>query len=465
MAPEKTPSETLSVEKAVQRIHEMCVNNAERVKKLEEQYNQMLQNFTQKHEEIEARIVNIQSQNSEMHIKATSTLEENKQQFDEIKQQCNEMMRILHSSTKKEQLEPENIHEASKTASNYLTSIQPTLNIADHLNNTSKSVPSFLTNEIQTQRSQTIMIPSPTTIPTFSGKCLESPNQFLIRIEEYTEAVYGWNQTTLLFHISEFLRGTALNWYCQLTATHQRPKIWAEFVSLFLSQFNPHVRTVSHKQEWLQCKQWEDETINEFLIRLRTIWFEQKPKETEADFIKHLLCKMRSDLFTMMGVSPGASLDEIILKAQKVEEILFLRNEEHRVTEYFKQISFKDNTLDTHKYRNGNDINHHKSTQFSNLEYSLNEQDASPQRNKYYTKEQWNDDESSQNANSNAQFTVDHSSSKTSNPIKCGSCGIFGHYTKICPHNNANNYQSSTSNSHSKNAHGALRERNLDAHP
>ncbi|CAF0872301.1 unnamed protein product [Adineta steineri] len=379
MAPEKTPSETLSVEKAVQRIHEMCVNDAERVKKLEEQYNQMLQNFTQKHEKIEARIVNIQSQNSEMHMKATSTLEENKQQFDEIKQQCNEMMRILHSLTKNEQLEPENIHEASKTASNCLISIQPALNIADHLNNTSKSVPSFLTNEIQTQRSQTIMIPSPTTIPTFSGKCLESPNQFLIRIEEYTEAVYGWNQTTLLFHISEFLRGTALNWYCQLTATHQRPKIWAEF-------------------------------------------------------------------------------------AQKVEEILFLRNEEHRVTEYFKQISFKDNTLDTHKHRNGNDINHHKSTQFSNLEYSLNEQDASPQRNKYYTKEQWNDDESSQNANSNAQFTMDHSSSKTSNPIKCGSCGIFGHYTKICPNNNANNYQSSTSNSHSKNAHGALRERNLDAH-
>ena len=30
----------------------------------------------------------------------------------------------------------------------------------------------------------------------------------------------------------------------------------------------------------------------------------------------------------MMGISPGASLDDIISEAQKVEEILYRRNEE-----------------------------------------------------------------------------------------------------------------------------------------
>ena len=72
------------------------------------------------------------------------------------------------------------------------------------------------------------------------------------------------------------------------------------------------MRTARQEQEWYECRQWENESINEFLIRLRAIWFEQKPKETEVDFIKHLLCKMPSDLFTMMSVSPGASLNDII---------------------------------------------------------------------------------------------------------------------------------------------------------
>ncbi|CAF3725396.1 unnamed protein product, partial [Rotaria sp. Silwood1] len=65
--------------------------------------------------------------------------------------------------------------------------------------------------------------------------------------------------------------------------SHRRPQTWTEFTDVFLAQFNSPVRRAKQEQEWHECKQKEDETINEFLVRLRALWKEQKPKETEAD--------------------------------------------------------------------------------------------------------------------------------------------------------------------------------------
>ena len=224
-----------------------------------------------------------------------------------MKQQCNEIMRTSHSLLSKEQLESQNIQQSPKITNGYLTSTQPVLNIDDHPNYTDEIVPSVPTNHIKAPKPHTIIIPSITVIPTFSGKYSESPNQFLLRIQEYAETIYEWDQPTLLLGISQFLRDNSLDWYCQLRASHRRPQTWAEFVGLFLSQFNSPIRIASHDQEWYECKQWENETINGFVIRLRAIWSEHKPKETLVHFIKHLLCTMRNDLSTMMGVSPGAS--------------------------------------------------------------------------------------------------------------------------------------------------------------
>ena len=97
MLTEKGLTEKLSTEEAIQRIQNMCVNNAERLSKLEERYDQICKSITQKHEKMEARITNIQSQTNEMHMKTTLTLDEDKQQFDAIRQQCNEIMGILYS--------------------------------------------------------------------------------------------------------------------------------------------------------------------------------------------------------------------------------------------------------------------------------------------------------------------------------------------------------------------------------
>jgi hypothetical protein len=82
----------------------------------------------------------------------------------------------------------------------------------------------------------------------------------------------------------------------------------------------------------------------------------QKPKETEVDLIKHLLCRMRDDILTMIGVSQDASLDEIIMKAQIAEEILYRRNKEQRRTLYYKQVLLQGDELYDNKFHN-NEIN------------------------------------------------------------------------------------------------------------
>ncbi|CAF4950646.1 unnamed protein product, partial [Rotaria magnacalcarata] len=43
------------------------------------------------------------------------------------------------------------------------------------------------------------------------------------------------------------------------------------------------MRRARQEQQWKNCKQEENETINEFIVRLRALWQEQKPNENEDD--------------------------------------------------------------------------------------------------------------------------------------------------------------------------------------
>ncbi|CAF1489086.1 unnamed protein product [Adineta ricciae] len=352
MPPEKSQTEKIPLDEAVQRIQNMCINNAERISNLEEKYTQMYKSIVQKQEEIEARMNDIQTQSTEMHIKVRSTLDETKQQFDTTKQQYTEIIQTLHSITNGEESQSQDIQESAKQSTNYLVSTQPVLKDIDGDSQkfSKKAGLPLEINDAKTSKPLTIITPSTSAVPTFAGKCSESPNKFLIRVQEYAETVYRWDQSTLLLGVSQFLRGTALDWYCQLIACHRRPQTWTQFVSLFTSQFCSPLQIARKEQEWYECKQCKDETINEFLIRLRAVWLEQRPKETEVDFIKHFLCKMRSDLFAMMGVSISASLDHIILEAQKVEEILFRRDREQRLADCFKQPLYRSNVTGNHEY-------------------------------------------------------------------------------------------------------------------
>ncbi|CAM4850200.1 unnamed protein product [Rotaria magnacalcarata] len=112
--------------------------------------------------------------------------------------------------------------------------------------------------------------------------------------------------------------------------TNNTPLNWSQFVSRFLAQFDSPIRVAQQEQEWSECKQQDNETINEFVVRLRAIWLEQRVDEQEADFIKHLFCKMRPDMLNLMRASRSSTLNEIITEAQHVEEMLYLRNKELR---------------------------------------------------------------------------------------------------------------------------------------
>ena len=180
-------------------------------------------------------------------------------------------------------------------------------------------------SELNNNRIQTILLPAPTSAPLFHGKSTERPGQFLIRVEEYTETVHMWGEDLLLRGISQFLKDNALEWYCQLRSCNYLPKTWTEFKQTFIKQFNSPVRIAQHKQQWKECWQGRDETINEFIIRLRALWVEQYPEEKESDLVKHLLCKMRPDILNVVGYPRNANLQEIITEAQRIEEILYYR--------------------------------------------------------------------------------------------------------------------------------------------
>ena len=219
-------------------------------------------------------------------------------EHDEYQQLLKEQLEVLK---KEESAVHSNVDDHRVTDVDRVTSEQ-SIHHAEAVNDYTSHVAGNIT---ATPISQSIVIPPSSAIPTFSGKYLERPNQFLIRVQEYAETVHGWDHTTLLRGISQFLRDTALEWYCQLRAYHQQPETWVEFADIFLSQFNSPIRSACREQEWYEYKQREDETINEFLVRLRSIWIERKPKESEVDLVRHLLGKMRRDLFIMIGVSRG----------------------------------------------------------------------------------------------------------------------------------------------------------------
>ena len=267
----------------------------------------------------------------------------------------------------------------------------------------------------------------------------------------------------LLHGISQFLRDTALDWYCQLRASHRRPQSWTEFVDLFLSQFNSPIRSARQEQEWYECKQMPNETINEFLVRLRAIWTEQKPKETEVDLIRHLLCKMRTDLLSMVGVPRDASLDEIMIEAQKVEEILYRRAKAQRRTEYEKQILLQGDISSYMKSDDGEDINQRKTHQRTDAGYPANNRTETVKETRNNPTNRWNTSNPLQYSNNSALMNTDHRQMQQMTSVRCNSCGLYGHFTKNCPNSYANMHHQREAQQYPKNEDRALRRRDNNA--
>lgn len=446
MPTEKTTGERITMEQAIQRLSESYINMDQRVTRLEgniiqlitqleskidciiqsnvnrfeEMREQLSNRIDQVREQISNRIDQIQTETSEWHIKTTQKMNQFEKERDESLQRAVLIKDACEGQSFRQEISNPNNDHLFLTNANLVCKTQVNFAPSHEDSSTPKNCKTLMPHAI--------VIPPTAAIPTFSGKFSERPNQFLIRVQEYAETVHGWDQHTLLLGISQFLRENALEWYCQLRASFRRPETWTEFVKLFLSQFNSPIRNARQEQEWYECKQKENETINEFLVRLRAIWKEQKPKETEVDLVKHLLCKMRSDLLSMIGVSRGATLDEIIIEAQKVEEILYRREKEQRRREYLKQTS-----TETAKAMNqSNDYINSPQRRNNNINTVSNRYDGS-QYQKY--KNLHNDKNAIQQMNS----------------IKCQNCGLYGHFSKNCPSFQAYKGKVNSSNYDSKN--------------
>jgi hypothetical protein len=334
-------TEKISIEQAVQRLSDASINQtthmtnlAKKLADIETVTEQQNQTITEKLttdlstlvSNMVERIQTIQSQTQDWQTNTMTKLEEGQQQWNSLTDAVRDM------KTEIQKVVATIIGNTSTNNTNHATeeygSIPYAYRNTSTPNGTSDlSIPidSTISNEHRQNHHtpgptnltisnspvvHTIVVPPTSAIPIFYGKISENPRQFLIRIKEYTKTVNQWDDNAI-------------------------PQSWTEFVDLFLTQFNSPIRRARQEQEWRECKQNENETINQFVVRLRILWCEQKQKETETDLIRHLLCKMRQDLLSMIGVSKCESIDEIVIKAQKIEEILYRRSNHQRQNNNF----------------------------------------------------------------------------------------------------------------------------------
>ena len=289
----------------------------------------------------------------------------------------------------------------------------------------------------------TIVIPPASTVPIFHGKSSENPQQFLIRVKEYAQGVTHWDDYTLLNGISQFFLDTALDWYCQLRANNRRPESWSEFEIVFLNQFNSPMHRTRRLQEWRECVQGSNENISDFVVRLRKIWSQVKPKETEEDFLGHLTCKVRSELVYTIGASGAKTNEGIIAELQRMEQIFSRRNLQQERIEAVKPAEFKSATRMS-TYQAGP---HYSKTSVSNRPMNTYRNTQNRSRHANHPSYSWK--------NTNSSQPVDG--------IYCYICGEAGHLSPNCPYQQ-NDYQHQQQwNNYSKNRTGALVGRDNDA--
>ncbi|CAF4045550.1 unnamed protein product [Adineta steineri] len=468
----KDSKEAVPIEGVIDKIVQANVNNANRITQLERQIDDMMKSITENREDTNSTKAEIQTMTARIesiHSLTEASIDETASKFEDSKHQWNDMnTNIKWVMEKLSQMSNpaciSTIEQQNKTVyKEELDARTPMISIIENAQRPNIPTTTCTTRTQWEQPSETIsyrtepkvkretaispvipvngikhsiIVPPASAAPAFFGKHSESPTQFLIRVEEYAESVHAWDHATLLNGISQFLRDSALEWYCQLRKSVRRPQTWRDFEGCFLAQFNSPVRKARQEQEWHQCKQKEDETINEFLVRLRLLWREQEPSESEPDLVRHLMCRMRNDLLNMVKISQNTSLDELITEVQQIEEVLYRRSKGERLSKQIKEV-------ETLPKKNNNENNFRQtSTRWNNESRNYQVNEVTPNQ---YTYDQ-------------NQTTAAPNWSPQVNSYECYCCGGYGHTANICP-SQYGNYRQQRNTPKSKNDRGALDER------
>ena len=466
--------EQIPLQEAMKRLVEYNKDSSSKITRLETQIDEICkgfeeykeQNTSSVHQEVQnmsEKIEAIQSSNAIFQLETNSKLEEIKLHWNtmyaDMKTDMTAILLKLGERPKEEdEEERSDIQEKDKTPLDKSLPrrlFQFTDSKEEDIQRRGLLRPSYLTGAdmLSThalgQVKHSIIVPPASAAPAFYGKNTESPTQFLIRVQEYAESVHAWDRATLVNGISQFLRDSALEWYCQLRLSHRRPNTWTEFTDLFLAQFNSPVRKARQEHEWHECKQRENETINEFLVRLRALWREQKPKETGRELVKHLFCRMRNDLLNMIGISRNASLDEVMTEVQQIEDILYRRAKGERLAKQIKQTSSSNVEASSNK-RYGEE-NTRRTTPWRNEDsYNRYTGKTRPHQVNEITPRYGSDGKN--------QRTTQPNQIQPAESYSCFRCGQYGHIAKYCPAWYGT-YHQAQDHSNSKNVIGALGER------
>ncbi|UJR24369.1 hypothetical protein I4U23_005746 [Adineta vaga] len=421
----QTEGEVVSIEEAVKRLMDVDATNTRKINHLECQIDDLMKQLMEYREQntnsnktefqtLSERIESIQLSTVSHFEEMTSKIDNNKRQWNHIVNKLDQISKSVITSSNEHQ------NKAMKREENDVFQMEPE-------GNQTITIPTlFQSNGIK----HSVIVPPSSAAPAFMEKFRR----------EYAESVYARNCATLPNGILQFLRDSAWEWYCQLRMSHRRPQTWVEFIDLFLIQFNSPVRKARQEQEWHHCMQEENETINGFLVRLRALWREQKSKETELDLVKHFFCRMRNDLLNMIGISRNASLDELINEVQQIEEILYRRAKDERLS---KQVTGRD-ILSKKHYSEDNP--RHQSMRWNNESRTYQVNEVTP----------------GQYTNHQTQRTVAPNWSQSADSYVCYHCGEYGHWSDYCPTQH-DDYRQQRNKSNSTNDRGALDERTRSA--
>ena len=139
------------------------------------------------------------------------------------------------------------------------------------------------------------------TLPNFHGLSTEDPDEFLF---EFDILCRSYDYTTTAQKLKLFpatLKGNALRWFMSLGG--ENISTWVQMRQIFLNKYQDYCRTRERREELFKMSQKEDETLEDFVERLRYNLQRSGHLDVNKDILKTSLLKgVREDCLYMLNM-------------------------------------------------------------------------------------------------------------------------------------------------------------------